>query len=156
VSGGVQRVLGNLVTTNYFDILGVRPALGRLFAADDEKGPGTTPIAVLSYRFWTRHFNADPSVLGQTLQLNGRAFMVVGIAPDGFRGTSVVVSDLWLPMTFASTLNPNGNTLLTSRESTWLMMGGRLKTPCLRSSGLIRTRQHRPNTRARISRESWQ
>ena len=127
VTGGVERVLGNLVTANYFDVLGVRPALGRLFASADEQGPGIAPIAVLSYRFWTRHFNSDPAILGRTLQLNGHAFTVVGIAPDGFRGTSVVVSDLWLPMTFASTLNPNGNTLLTSRESTWLMMGGRLQ-----------------------------
>src|SRR6185295_2273954 len=73
---GAERIFGDMVSTNYFDILGARPFIGRLFATADGNQPGTTPFAVLSYPFWKRRFNGDPGVVGRTLQLNGSPFTV--------------------------------------------------------------------------------
>ena len=101
---GRERIFSTFVTGNYFTALGVRAAAGRLFGAGDSERPGESPIAVLSHGFWMRRFNGDPSVVGQTLQLTGRPYTVVGVAPAGFQGTSLVTSaDLWLPVSMRST-----------------------------------------------------
>jgi predicted permease len=117
-----------MVSTNYFDVLGTPPHIGRLFTSDDSEQPAATPLAVLSHRFWMRRFNGDPAIVGQTLVLNGRPFMVIGVTPEGFHGTTVLTSDLWVPVNMvgelASRLPP---AILTSRESAWLVMGARLK-----------------------------
>ena len=117
--GGAERIFSTFVTGNYFTALGVRPAVGRLFGAADSEQPGAAPIAVLSHAFWVRRFNADPSVVGRTLQLTGRLFSVVGVAPEGFRGTTVTSADLWLPVSMRSMTRDQG-------PSTFLV-GGRLK-----------------------------
>src|SRR5258707_84338 len=101
-SGGAELVHGNIVTTNYFVVLGLRPAAGRLFGAADSEEPGAGPIAVLSHRFWIRHFNRDPQIIGRTVQLNRQPFTVVGVAPEGFQGTSVVWPDLGIPSAMAT------------------------------------------------------
>jgi predicted permease len=125
---GAERIFGDMVTTNYFSVLGTRPHIGRLFAPEDGEQPGGTPLAVLSYPFWTRRFNGDPGVVGQTLQLNGRPFTVVGVAPEGFHGTTVLTGDLWVPINMVGELSPRRSaSILTSRESVWLVMGARLK-----------------------------
>jgi predicted permease len=126
VSSGAERVFGNFVTANYFAVLGVPPSVGRLFSEQDSEQPGASAFAVLSHRFWTRRFNADPAILGQTVLLNGHPLTVVGVAREGFRGTSVVAPDLWLPATMIETVRP-GKVSLMSRRSPWLMMGARLK-----------------------------
>ena len=89
--------LASIITPNYFTTLGVSPAAGRLFGPGDGEQEGGTPIVVLSHRFWTRRFQADPSVVGQTFKLNGQAFSVVGVASEGFQGTNVLAADLWVP-----------------------------------------------------------
>jgi predicted permease len=125
---GAERIFGGLVTTNYFSVLGTRAHIGRLFTAEDSEQPGATPFAVLSYRFWQRRFNADPGVVGQTLQLNGRPFTVIGVAPDGFHGTTVLTNDVWVPVNMVGEISPRRSaSILTSRESAWLLMGARLK-----------------------------
>jgi predicted permease len=125
---GVERIYGEMVSTNYFNVLGTPPHIGRLFTSDDSEQPAATPLAVLSHRFWMRRFNGDPAIVGQTLVLNGRPFMVIGVTPEGFHGTTVLTSDLWVPVNMvgelASRLPP---AILTSRESAWLVMGARLK-----------------------------
>ena len=125
---GAERIYGEMVSTNYFNVLGTPPHIGRLFTSDDSEQPGATPLAVLSHRFWMRRFNGDPAIVGQTLVLNGRPFMVIGVTPEGFHGTTVLTSDLWVPVNMvgelASRLPP---AILTSRESAWLVMGARLK-----------------------------
>ena len=125
---GAERIYGEMVSTNYFNVLGTPPHIGRLFTSDDSEQPGATPLAVLSHRFWMRRFNGDPAIVGQTLVLNGRPFMVIGVTPEGFHGTTVLTSDLWVPVNMvgelASRLPPS---ILTSRESAWLVMGARLK-----------------------------
>jgi predicted permease len=125
---GAERIYGEMVSTNYFNVLGTPPHIGRLFTSDDSEQPAATPLAVLSHRFWMRRFNGDPAIVGQTLVLNGRPFMVIGVTPEGFHGTTVLTSDLWVPVNMvgelASRLRP---AILTSRESAWLVMGARLK-----------------------------
>jgi predicted permease len=125
---GAERIYGEMVSTNYFNVLGTPPHIGRLFTSDDSEQPAATPLAVLSHRFWMRRFNGDPAIVGQTLVLNGRPFMVIGVTPEGFHGTTVLTSDLWVPVNMvgelASRLPP---AILTSRESAWLVMGARLK-----------------------------
>jgi predicted permease len=125
---GAERIYGEMVSTNYFNVLGTAPHIGRLFTSDDSEQPAATPLAVLSHRFWMRRFNGDPAIVGQTLVLNGRPFMVIGVTPEGFHGTTVLTSDLWVPVNMvgelASRLPP---AILTSRESAWLVMGARLK-----------------------------
>ena len=82
-----QRLFGMLVSGNYFEMLGLRPALGRLFTAADDVTPDAHPVAVMSHSVWRSRFNGDPSVVGRTLIVNGRAFTLLGIAPRGFNWT---------------------------------------------------------------------
>jgi predicted permease len=125
---GAERIFGDIVSTNYFSILGTRPVVGRLFAPEDGEQPGATPFAVLSHQFWLRRFSGAPTVVGRTLQLNGSAFTVIGVAPEGFHGTTVLTTDVWVPVTMVGELSARRTTsILTSRESVWLVMGARLK-----------------------------
>ncbi len=125
---GAERIYGEMVTANYFSVLGARPALGRLFLPEDSEQPGASPLIVLSHRTWKRRFNGDPAVLGRTVDVNGRPFTIVGVAAEGFHGTTIITSDVWLPMSMVGTVSPRmGDRILTSRESVWLVMGGRLK-----------------------------
>jgi putative ABC transport system permease protein len=122
VAGGTERVVAEVVTTNYFATLGTRPALGRLFGAEESDRPGATPTVVLSHRFWTRRFDSDPSVVGQTVRVNRTLMTIVGIAPEGFQGTTIVVPDLWVPVGMVAAAEQ-----LEARRVAWLVMGARLK-----------------------------
>ena len=94
---GAERVFGRYVTSNYFTVLGVVPAAGRLFFPTDDRDSGESPILVLSHDLWTRRFNRDPAVIGQSIRLSGHPFTIVGVASEGFQGTNVLYSDVWLP-----------------------------------------------------------
>ncbi len=99
LGNGVRNVSGDEVTGNYFDLLGVRPQLGRFFHAADEHGPNSAPYVVLSDRLWRAAFQADPNVIGTTAQLNKHPFTVVGVASPRFHGTERFVwPDYWIPM----------------------------------------------------------
>jgi predicted permease len=82
-----DRVRGELVSGNYFDVLGVGPTVGRVLAPQDDHIPGAHPVLVLSYAFWQRRFSGSPDVIGRTLSINGTPFTVVGVAREGFFGT---------------------------------------------------------------------
>jgi predicted permease len=87
------------VSGNYFDVLGIRPHLGRFFRGSDERGPNSAPYIVLTYGYWHTHFQDDRGVVGRTVQLNKHPFTIVGIAPPEFQGTLLFASpDLFLPM----------------------------------------------------------
>jgi putative ABC transport system permease protein len=91
-----QRLLGELVNQSYFPLLGLEPAAGRFFAPDEDARPMEQWVVVLGYDLWRRSFGADPAVVGSQLQLNGRSYQVVGVAPAGFRGLTDQ-ADLWVP-----------------------------------------------------------
>jgi hypothetical protein len=124
---GTEKVVGDVVTTNYFAALGTRALIGRLFLPEESDAQGANPLVVLSHRYWVRSFNADPGIVGQTVRLNRYPVTVVGVAPEGFQGTTVVAVDLWVPMsmvTFVTGSTPGG---LDDRRAGWVVMGARLK-----------------------------
>src|SRR5262245_33178163 len=124
----MTRVVGELVTGNYFAALGVRPRLGRTFGAETDGAPGAHPLAVVSHGFWRRRFNADHALVGQTIALNGQKFTVIGIMPEGFRGTwpLVIAPEVWVPVTMQPSLFPGANRL-EDRAGGWFEVFGRLK-----------------------------
>ncbi|HEX8695201.1 MAG TPA: ABC transporter permease [Longimicrobium sp.] len=96
---GNERAVVELVNGNYFTLLGVPAARGRVFTPAEDSVPGVSPVAVLSHRWWKARFGADPAVVGRTIRLNGRAYTVVGVAPEHFSGTFPGFSaHAWLPM----------------------------------------------------------
>ena len=124
--GGTEYAFANAVSPNYFDVLGVAAAAGRLLDATDRDEPGASAVVVLSHRFWTRSFGADRGVVGRDVRINRQTFTVIGVAAEGFRGTNVVAPDVWVPMGMVGVIEP-GSTRLTSRAPNGLAMGARLK-----------------------------
>jgi len=90
--GGTALVQGELVSGNYFEVLGVRPAVGRLFTDEDNRVPGGHPLAVLSYDYWTAQFNADPTIVGRKLIVDGLPLTVIGVSQRGFDGVELGLS----------------------------------------------------------------
>ena len=86
--GETSNVLGQLVSGNYFDLLELRPFLGRGFLPEEDTTPNGHPVAVLSYKFWKK-LGGDRNIIGDTITLNGRAFTVIGVAPPGFTGIDI-------------------------------------------------------------------
>lgn len=126
----MERLRGDLVSGNYFSVLRVKPALGRLITPDDDNTPGGHPVAVLSYGLWMRVFGADREVVGRTMRLNGYEFTIIGVAGRGFNGTQTGSSfDLWLPLMMQAQAMPRtmGRTWFNDRSAGWLGLFGRLK-----------------------------
>ncbi len=122
-----EVVLGNLVSRNYFEVLGVRPLLGRAFSTTEGNVEGADPVVVLSHRFWKRRLAANPDVVGQTLLLNSRTFTVIGVAPEGFTGLMTgIPEDVWIPITMKAGVHP-GDIPLESRGDGWMDVVARLK-----------------------------
>jgi putative ABC transport system permease protein len=97
--GGNERVVGEMVSGDFFTLLGVGASVGRVFTAAEDSVAGAHPVAVLSHRYWSRRFGGDRSVVGRPIRLNGRAYEVVGVAREGFSGPFVGMSpELWVPM----------------------------------------------------------
>lgn len=121
--GGAERMIGDLVTGNYFSVLGVRPAAGRLLLQDDDSG------VVISYGLWNRKFGASPGAIGARIELNGDPFTIVGVAEPGFRGTMLALPlDLWVPLHNQPRLMPRmSRGVLENRAAGWLQLFGRLK-----------------------------
>jgi predicted permease len=94
-----DHCIATRVTGNYFSILGLQPALGRLILPTEGQTPGADPVLVLGYSYWQKRFAGDKSVLGKKVEMNGRPFTIVGVAPQEFHGTySIIDSDLYLPL----------------------------------------------------------
>ncbi len=121
-----ERVFAESVTTNYFTVLGARPAVGRLFGLADAEALGASPVVVLSHRYWRDRLNSDATVLGRALRLNGHPFTVIGVTLEGFQGTGVLAPDIWVPLNMIPTLNANNGSQFTG-DGAWLVMGARLK-----------------------------
>jgi len=126
--GSSERVIATLVSGNYFDVLGTRPALGRFFRADEDHTPGERPVVVVSHALWTRRFNSDPAILEKPLRLNNQEFSVVGVAEDGFEGSSMIGTDLWAPFAMMQVVRGDASAnLLTDVRGVWHIALGRLK-----------------------------
>jgi predicted permease len=96
---GVERLWGYLATGNYFDVLGVRPALGRFFHAEEDRMAGGSPYVVLSYASWQTRFHGDPGIIGRNIRISSLPYTVLGVASRGFRGTEIFyVPEFWVPM----------------------------------------------------------
>jgi len=125
-AGGAPEVVGTqLVSGNYFDVLGVRPLRGRLLNEADDRAPGASPAAVVSHSLWQRRLGADPDIVGRTIRLNGFPFTVVGVAPEGFQGHFVGFPfDVYVPLAMSAQAAPGED--LTARDAEWLELVGRL------------------------------
>src|SRR3954470_9586505 len=123
--GGAERVYGTRVSGNYFSVLGTAPQIGRLFSDADDR-PGHDQVVVLGDALWRQHYGADPAIVGSTIAITGRPYVVVGVAPRGFQGTTILESELWLPLSTQATAGADRD-MFHDRRITWLVMGGRLK-----------------------------
>jgi predicted permease len=125
--GQNERIWGYLVSGNYFDVLGVQPALGRAFLAEEDRTPEASPVVILSYNCWQKRFGGERSIIGRTVSINHKAFTVVGVAPAGFIGTEVAFApQFWIPLMMAKSIEI-GSTWLERRQSDNLFMVGRMK-----------------------------
>jgi predicted permease len=120
VAHGTRTMSGSgmLVSGSYFPLLGLRPALGRLFSPADDVAPGGHPVAVLSHRFWTSELGADPGVIGSQITVNDQRLTIIGVAPRGFEGTTQGVRPmLYAPATMAAALKDNDRETAESRRA---------------------------------------
>ncbi len=121
-ASGAQLAMGQLVSGNCFEVLGVSPQLGRLLGPSDDAGAGGPLVAVISDAFWERHFQRDPGVVGRTFDLMGQPFTVVGVTPREFFGVEPGRAvDVTVPLSAQPLLLP-GTPLLTSRDARWLRL----------------------------------
>lgn len=118
---------GLLVSGSYFPVLGLQPALGRLLGPDDDASVGQSPVVVLSHRYWRTRFAASPAVLNESLIVNGQALTIVGVAPEGFDGTTLGARpQVFVPITLRGQMNP-GFKGFENRRSYWAYLFARLK-----------------------------
>lgn len=120
-------VNGLLVSGNYFEVLGLRPSVGRFFASEEARTPGAHPVVVLSHDVWRRRFGADPEVAGRVIELSGHPFTVIGVGPPRFAGTYIEdMADFFVPVMMHEVMSP-GRDLLRDRRLRGFRILGRLK-----------------------------
>ncbi len=129
--GHVERIQGELVSGNYFDVLGVPALLGRTFSSDDDRIPGGHPVAVLTYDFWVERFHSNRAILGQSITLNGSPFTVIGVSAKGFTGLELgSPAKILVPMMMRNRVTAESWTRmfgLDNRRGAWVRVLGRLK-----------------------------
>src|SRR4029079_4781240 len=128
--GQTDRISAELVSGNYFQVLGVQALIGRTLMPADARVPGAQPVVVLSNGFWRRRFGSDPGIVGKTIRLDGHPMTVVGITPAGFQGTGVrVAPDVRVRVTMVGAMLPDlsAESGMNDRGWTWLDLVGRLK-----------------------------
>jgi len=117
------RVYAELVSSNFFAVLGVAPQSGRFFHADEATQPGSAPVAVISYEFWQRNFEGAPDVIGRIFKLNGVTFTVIGVTPPEFQGGyNHLAFDVFLPATMAERLVPATSELKHRENRPYVML----------------------------------
>jgi predicted permease len=121
--------VGQLVSGNYFDVLGIKAARGRTFLPEEDAQPGAHPVTVISHRFWTESLESDPDVVGRVLKINGSGYTVIGVAPATFTGTDVALRpQLWIPMAMNRQIRPGeAFNWYEERRGLFLNTVGRLK-----------------------------
>jgi predicted permease len=128
VGSQTDNVNGDLVSGTFFDVLGVKAAVGRLFTAEDDRTPGAHPVVVLGHGFWTRRFAADPKIVGQAVSVNSHPMTVIGVAGPGFHGVEVGESvDVYVPIMMQAQVLPTWRRGLGDWRTRWLTVMARLK-----------------------------
>ena len=126
VDESAERTWGALVSGNYFQVMGLRPAAGRLFTPADDVTPGGHPVVVISHAYWQRRFNGDPAVIGKQVTINNNPMTIIGVAPAGFIGSFLGVSSAaWVPMAMQHAMM--GADRLQQRGNGWMQSIVRLK-----------------------------
>ena len=126
--GESERAVGELISGNYFETLGVEPFLGRLIGPEDDRTPGAHPVAVLSYGYWQRRFGSEPAVIGKDIILNNNPIRVIGITPPQFYGTEMARNpDIRVPMMMATVFRPVPANRMQSSRHRWLTVLARRK-----------------------------
>ncbi len=120
-AGKPQRVMGVVVSANYFSMLGVVPERGRIFVGAEDEGIGAHPVAVVSHAAWQERFGGDEQIVGKKVILNGSEYTVVGVAPQEFRGhVPLVVPDIWVPLTQLGQIDPERAQTFENRGNSFL------------------------------------
>ncbi len=131
LASGYEYVVGQIVSGNYFSVLGAEMALGRGFLPEEDKTLGTHPVVVLSHRFWQRRFNGDPNLINQTIKLHGQPFTVIGVTAPDFIGNTPDATSLWIPLMMRDQVIPAGGwehkRWFTDRQVSVVNLLGRLK-----------------------------
>jgi predicted permease len=139
-SGFGQMLLSKVASSNFFSLLGINAAIGRALSVDDDRIDDPRQVVVLSFACWKNKMGADPGVLGHTLILDGEAFTVVGVAPEGFTGSMVGTEpDFWAPLTLQEKFT-HDKTRLRSRDAYWLIVAGKMRSAGDRKS--VQTEMH--------------
>jgi predicted permease len=135
LTGGdtAQRIYVANTTSNYFDVLGIKPLLGRFFLPDEEARQGGVPFVVLGYSLWQSRFGGDPAIVGKSIEIAQHPFTIIGVAPDGFIGCMPGIrTDAWMPL--AANTDPGSNSWIEHRGHDWLNVLGRLRPGVTRES----------------------
>jgi predicted permease len=126
VNGQAERAYGAMVSGNYFRVMGLQPALGRLLSEQDDRTPSGHPVAVISHAYWQRRFAADPSIVGREVTINNVPMTIVGVAPADFLGSFLgIATAAWVPMAMQPDMT--GSNRLEARGNGWMMAMTRLK-----------------------------
>jgi predicted permease len=125
---GVELLPGELVSGNFFPLLGVRAAVGRTLLPEDHTSPGGHPVVMLGHAYWQRRYGGDPGVVGEDIRLNGRSYTVVGVAPEAYTGSlRGIMPDIYASYMMVAQLNPSDYSEIESRGSQSLFLKGRLR-----------------------------
>jgi putative ABC transport system permease protein len=128
VNGESERMWTNFVTGNFFNMLGIRPALGRFILSSEGSIASADPVLVLGYSFWKAHFGGDPSIVGKRATVNGRPVTIVGVLPEGFRPlSSFVDTQGYMPLGMAVVDNQTKSDFLNDRQNRRLILIARVK-----------------------------
>jgi len=126
--GRPERAWAEMVSGNYFSMLGIEPVRGRTFAPEEGWVPGKDPLMVLSYKYWQKRFGGDPAIIGQTVQVNQHPFTIIGVAPENYRGAYYWIEpDFYIPLTTMGLLDPTQADDLNKRGAAYLRILGRLQ-----------------------------
>ncbi|HEU4996336.1 MAG TPA: ABC transporter permease [Gemmatimonadaceae bacterium] len=126
--GRNERVMGVMASANFFSVLGVNPARGRMFLPAEDSGRGAHPVAVLSWSTWKGAFGGDEAIVGRSIVLNGRSYSIVGVTPQEFRGAlPLVIPAIWVPLSQFDDVRPHESATYTSRGNNSFNVVARLK-----------------------------
>jgi putative ABC transport system permease protein len=120
-------IWGQAVSGSYFDVVRIKPIMGRAFLPEEDNAVGANPVVVISHSLWKRRFGSDPNIVGQTIRFSNRGYQVIGVTPESFTGSKFALSmDFWVPMAMVEELRRSPG-LLAERDSHWMNVLARLK-----------------------------